>query len=153
MTQLAIGQLRGAERVDLAEFLQREHDEVSEYMHIKFDREHRDIALFRSVGEAGQGNWIRTDLDGDVTGVDHVDGFYVTWTDVDTIMTLLDRMRVERSPVRFKIRYLPGNTSQVIDESKFDRESLVVEYETESGRSNKVQLNHVYFHPSNSFAH
>lgn len=149
---LATGQLTDAERVDLAGFVPRELDKTGERLHLNIAQRSRDAAFFRSIGEAGDGQWLRWDvemrtrssnLDHDAE-LRHPYGWYITGSQANSLVTFLDRLRVEQSDASLRLNWWENNNNQIVERSEFDNESLIFRYETESGRGNELTLHNYH---------
>lgn len=138
------------EELPLNEFLNYESDEYTEYVHIFPDLENREMNVYRSVKESPNEGRIKTTIENvklltynleSETKPDHI---YVTWTNADTILTWLDALKNERSETQIIIEYWETNNSEMIEESNMNNESIIFKYETNSGRSNKVEVSGLY---------
>lgn len=145
---LAPGKLRNAEPADdMADFLGRNVDPVDEAMHIRFDTDRQCAVLYRSLDRDGD-SWVRHRVDGVSLSTVNTDrelkGLFLTAGEVQTVLTLLDRFRVEQAETSLSFEYWGENNSPMIRDSKMDNETLFVRYDTESGRSNEVQIDGLY---------
>lgn len=146
--QLSKGKLRDAETGSLRSLLERQTEATTESVHLRYDDGLRTIAVYRQLGTADDQRWFRADvsdvdlttrMSGRVPG-----GFFLTHDEAETVLTWLDRMRVERNVERIDVTYYETNNTKIIERAGLDNETVVFEYETSGGRSNTVHLHGVY---------
>ena len=146
---LAPGKLRNADPADdLADFLERDADGVSEHVHVRFPSDWKRAALYRSLDRNG-GSWVRTDVDAYLSTYstdrgERLKGLFLTDGEADNLLTLLDLYRRERPEADLRFAYWGENNSPMIRDSNMDNETLFVRCNTESGRSNEVQIDGLY---------
>lgn len=152
----------GCKTVSLAEFINHESESYDEYIRIIPDRESRQLALFRKVKDSFEdSDMVRTVIDNvriRLTQYDlefsDIDRIHLHHSKADTLLTFLNSLKwdMSRSEANVSLEYIPINNSENLDKSGLNQESLLLTYQTESGKERLVDISQTYKHESTRMA-